>query len=136
MGSPSDNSLSQHDSYTLNNYQDDAGVTAIYPHAGTGREAAVNYAILGLIGEAGELANKWKKLYRDAPNFATHPAEYHDYYSKLREAIIAELGDVLWYAANLSTELGISLGAVANSNYQKLIARSERNVLHGSGDER
>lgn len=123
-------------SYTLDNYQDDAGITAIYPGAGTCSVPAVNYAILGLIGEAGEIANKWKKLHRDGPNFATDPADYFEYYANLREDILNELGDVLWYAANLSTELGCSLGQVAADNVRKLQKRSREGKLKGSGDNR
>jgi len=122
--------------YTLDNYQQDTGLTAIYPHSGSGNEDAANYCILGLIGEAGEIANKFKKLYRDAPNFATHPAEYYDFYAKLREDLFKELGDGLWYTSQLATELGATLGSVAADNIRKLNSRKERGKLHGSGDER
>lgn len=122
--------------YTFDNYQDDAGTTAIYSGAGTCDPIAANYCILGLAGEAGEIANRWKKLYRDAPSFATHPDEYRDFYDKLRGDILDELGDVLWYVANLSTELGFYLGEVANSNIQKLQNRKSRGTLTGSGDDR
>jgi NTP pyrophosphatase (non-canonical NTP hydrolase) len=123
-------------SYTFDNYQQDTGITAIYPGAGTCSERAVNYAILGLIGEAGEIANKWKKLYRDAPKFATHPAEYYDYYAKLRETILDEIGDVLYYAARGAEEFGSSFGEVAAANIRKLGDRKSRNVIRGSGDNR
>ena len=53
-----------------------------------------------------------------------------------RESIMMELGDVLWYIANLATELGYSLRDIAGANIQKLQDRQQRNKLHGSGDSR
>jgi NTP pyrophosphatase (non-canonical NTP hydrolase) len=122
--------------YTFDSYQEDAGTTAFYPDAGTGSDKAVTYVILGLVGEAGEIANKWKKLFRDAPNFAIHPDEYRKYYANLRNTILEEHGDVIWYCAQLATELGTSLGEVAAANIRKLADRKSRNVIHGSGDDR
>jgi NTP pyrophosphatase (non-canonical NTP hydrolase) len=122
--------------YTFDSYQEDAGTTAIYPEAGSCSERAVAYVILGLVGEAGEIANKWKKLLRDAPSLSDHPAEYYEYYDNLRHAILDELGDVFWYSSQLATELGSSLGEVAAANYTKLNNRKRRDVLHGSGDDR
>lgn len=122
--------------YTFDNYQDDASTTAIYPGAGSGREEAVNYAILGLIGEAGEIANKWKKFYRDYPDLDITSEEYDSRTFELKSGILKELGDVLWYAANLSTELGATLGDVAAENIRKLNNRKHRDKLHGSGDNR
>lgn len=110
---------------TLNNYQQLAKNTAIYPNAGTGDDSAITYTILGLVGEAGELANKWKKQLRGDKN---------------REDIIGglrgELGDVLWYVAMLADELGMTLDHVAQTNLDKLSDRKERDQLKGSGDER
>jgi NTP pyrophosphatase (non-canonical NTP hydrolase) len=122
--------------YTFDSYQDDAGTTAFYPEAGAGSERAVAYVILGLVGEAGEIANKWKKLLRDAPSLSDHPDEYYEYYNNLKNDVFNELGDVLWYAARLATELGTSLGEVAAANIDKLYDRKTRNALHGSGDDR
>jgi NTP pyrophosphatase (non-canonical NTP hydrolase) len=122
--------------YTFDSYQDDAGTTAFYPEAGAGSERAVAYVILGLTGEAGEIANKWKKLLRDAPRLSDHPDEYYEYYDNLKNDVFNELGDVLWYAALLATELGTSLGEVAAANYTKLNDRKRRDALHGSGDDR
>src|SRR3954466_1059523 len=67
--------------YTFDSYQEDAGTTAFYPDAGTGSNAAINYTIFGLIGEAGEIANKWKKVYRDYPALIEnddYPSTIHD----------------------------------------------------------
>lgn len=122
--------------YTFADYQDDTASTAIYPDAGKESTIGITYTVLGLAGEAGEIANKWKKYFRDAPNFATHPAEHDDFYAKLRDAIIAELSDVLWYASQLATELGVELGDVAAQNIRKLSARQKSGTIQGSGDDR
>jgi NTP pyrophosphatase (non-canonical NTP hydrolase) len=109
----------------FNNYQTATDKTAIYTHAGRGDSNAVNYVILGLIGEAGEIANKWKKHYRDGI-----PLE------DLYPAIAGELGDVLWYAARLALEMGFSFNLVAEQNLEKLSYRQQRDTLTGSGDTR
>ena len=100
----------------LSQYQAQAKETAIYP-----KDKALEYLALGLVGEAGEVANKIKKVIRDG----TSPNNVRD-----------ELGDVLWYLAMLSTELGYSLDTVADKNLWKLANRKTRNVLGGSGDNR
>lgn len=103
-------------------YQNAAQNTAIYPGAGTGEDYALAYVALGLAGEAGEFANKIKKLLRDGTFDA--------------EDLAAELGDVLWYLAQAATELGTSLGLIARDNAAKLSDRQERGVIGGSGDSR
>jgi NTP pyrophosphatase (non-canonical NTP hydrolase) len=113
--------------YTFDSYQEDAGTTAFYPLSDTGGVNAVVYTALGLAGEAGEVANKVKKVLRD------HDGNFND---ETRTAIIDEIGDVLWYCARLATELGTSLGEVAAANIDKLYDRKTRNALHGSGDDR
>jgi NTP pyrophosphatase (non-canonical NTP hydrolase) len=107
---------------TMNGYHTEAMKNKVY---GYGSE--VNYPILGLLGEAGELANKYKKVIRDDNGILSMDK---------REALIDELGDVLWYATALADDLGISLGEVAQRNYKKLKSRRERGVLKGSGDNR
>lgn len=108
----------------LNDYQTQSTTTAIYP--GKGEIIGLLYVALGL-GEAGELQGKVKKILRDDNMILT---------DEKREAIIGELGDVLWYAANLATELGTTLEDVAQRNLDKLFSRKERGTLTGSGDER
>lgn len=103
---------------TLANYQFAAFSTAL-PSSKTH-----DYMALGLAGEAGEVANKVKKITRDGHT----PA--------LRVAILAELGDVLWYVAGLATVLGADLSEIAQENLAKLGSRSERDVIKGAGDER
>lgn len=104
-------------------YQRRSRATAVYPDLGNN----IAYPALGLCGEAGETAEKVKKAMRDDGGTLTE---------ERREAIAAELGDVLWYAAQLATEAGLDLEAIAEANLDKLASRQQRAVLHGSGDNR
>ena len=83
--------------------------------------------ILGLAGESGEVAEKFKKLIRDKDGIAS---------TNDKDAIKKELGDVLWYLSTISRYLDIPLSDVATTNLEKLESRRTRNKLHGSGDER
>ena len=83
--------------------------------------------ILGLPGEAGEAADKFKKILRDKGGVIT-PSD--------REEIVKELGDVMWYVAMISEYLEVPLSDVANANIEKLESRLKRNKIHGSGDNR
>jgi NTP pyrophosphatase (non-canonical NTP hydrolase) len=85
------------------------------------------YPALGLGNEAGEVQGKLKKLLRD------HGAELD---STALDSLKAELGDVLWYVAELATQLGLSLDAIAKGNIEKLSSRAARNTIQGSGDNR
>jgi NTP pyrophosphatase (non-canonical NTP hydrolase) len=106
-------------------YQAATSETAIYP--GQRSTAGLAYVALGLAGEAGEIANKVKKVLRDGNGELTPAAA----------AVIAEeCGDVLWYLARLCTELGADLGGVAVLNLAKLESRAARGVLGGNGDQR
>lgn len=109
----------QMSSITATQYQVAACGTAIFP-----KETALAYLTLGLAGEAGEIANKAKKLIRDGDN----PAK--------RAEITKELGDVCWYIAVLAQELGVNLGKVMEDNLEKLSDRKSRGTLGGSGDNR
>jgi len=110
---------------TFDEYQRQAKTTAIYPEAGNGLLVAITYCALGLAGEAGEVANKVKKLYRD-------PEDTID----LRLKIMHEIGDVLWYAAMLADEMGVSLDTLAEDNLKKLAERAKYDKIKGEGDER
>lgn len=109
-------------SLTFDSYQKQAKETAIYP-----KSAGVMYPALGLTGEAGEVANKVKKIVRDG--YEKSPADW-------REQIASELGDVLWYCAALASDLGLSLGKIATENANKLSSRKKRGTIGGSGDNR
>ena len=85
------------------------------------------YPTLGLLNEAGEVAGKVKKIFRDRHGVITDAD---------RDALTLELGDVLWYLSELCTRLGIRLGDVADRNISKLADRSARGVLGGDGDDR
>tara|TARA_B100001113_G_scaffold181199_1_gene148398 strand:+ start:216 stop:545 length:330 start_codon:yes stop_codon:yes gene_type:complete len=107
----------------FDNYQIEARKTAIYPN----KDKNFIYPTLGLVGESGEVAEKIKKVLRDKNgNF--------DYESKT--AIKKELGDVLWYLANLCNELDFTLNEVAEENLEKLNNRLFRGKISGSGDDR
>jgi len=104
-------------------YQDLSKKTAIYPKIGKN----FVYPTLGLVGESGEVAEKIKKIFRDKGG--TVDAE-------TRLMLKKELGDVLWYLSQLTTELGLSLDEVATYNIEKLESRHERGTLQGNGDNR
>jgi len=102
---------------TLNKYQRAAAKTAIYK-----AEHAIIYPALGLAAEAGEVANKVKKIMRDG---------------KLDRAAIAdEVGDCLWYIAALARDLNVDMAELAVKNLEKLGDRKKRGVLGGNGDNR
>lgn len=106
----------------FNSYQRSASETAIYPD-----KHKILYPALGLAGEAGEVANKVKKIIRDGPE--KMPDDW-------REQLASELGDVLWYCAALATDLNLTLGMIAGQNEAKLRRRKEAGTLGGSGDNR
>lgn len=105
---------------TLNEYQGKALETAIYP-------MPIIYPALGLCGESGEVADKVKKVIRD------NNSEFTD---EKKAEIAKEIGDVLWYCATLSNDIGYTLDEIAEMNYQKLHSRQLRGKLGGSGDNR
>ena len=106
----------------LSEYQRLSRRTAEYP-----RGAWLAYPALGLAGEAGEVAEHAKKAIRDDDGSVSETR---------RAAISKELGDVLWYVAQIATELDLELDQIAQENLDKLLSRQRRGVLSGSGDER
>ena len=106
---------------TFNNYQKYARETAIYTGNG------IYYPALGLCGEAGEVADKIKKIYRDKSGKISEEDKHQ---------IVKEMGDVLWYLANMASDLNITLEDVAKTNLEKINIRKEKNLIHGEGDNR
>ena len=119
----------------FNAYQKKAHGTAIYPtnitlgFEDTEIEQPLIwiYPALGLTGESGELANKLKKIIRDANG---------EILPDIKVKLLDELGDILWYISELTTLLGAELEVVAYHNISKLSERVKRNVIKGSGDDR
>lgn len=111
---------------TLDEYQQGARSTALYPD-----EARLLYPILKLAGEAGEVAEKLGKLMRDEDWLPG--AELTD---PQRDALVKELGDVLWYVASAAADLGVTLDDVGRRNLAKLADRRARGAIGGSGDDR
>ena len=101
---------------TLNEYQKRAMQTCME------ESKNLNYMVLGLASEAGEVAGKAKKLIRDG---------HLD-----KRAALKELGDVLWYVAGCAEQLGYDLESVARVNIAKLEDRRQRNAISGEGDDR
>lgn len=103
---------------SFDEYQEEARKTAIYPET-----HKITYPLLGLVGEVGEFANKYKKVIRDGADF-----NFDD--------MVSELGDILWYLANVAYDARISLDFIATENLLKLSDRANRGVIGGSGDTR
>ena len=106
----------------INEYQNKAIETAIY---GSGH--AIVYPTLGLAGEAGEVADKVKKVLRDNNGVFTDEKKLE---------LAKELGDAIWYCATLARDLGYSLEEICKMNLDKLQSRKDRGVIGGSGDNR
>lgn len=105
----------------FNDYQYATEETAIYP-----KEKALEYLALGMVGEAGEVANKVKKVLR-----GDKEAD-QDFIKDIE----GELGDILWYMSQLATHLGLQMNMVARSNIKKLRKRKEESKIKGDGDNR
>lgn len=110
-------------SLSLKDYQTAALKTA----RGKQERDELFHLVLGLMGETGEVAEKFKKLVRDKGSDVKQ-LDLND--------MKKELGDVLWYLAVLAEFLGLSLEDIARDNLTKLADRQKRNALHGSGDNR
>lgn len=117
-------------------YQQQSEKTAIYPSKIIWNSSGppipetdnIFYPALGLAGEAGEIANKVKKVMRD-----TQGGKFTDSFVKDMEK---ELGDVLWYISSLASKLGLSLENIAKNNIEKLQKRAASGTIIGSGDNR
>ena len=113
--------------YTLDNYQFDASRFAIYPTGSGVVNIGLTYAVLGLSSEVGELTGVLKKAHRDNDGAIDSDA---------LEKMVKELGDILWYVAQVASELDCYLSGIADLNTKKLKSRQKRGALRGSGDDR
>jgi NTP pyrophosphatase (non-canonical NTP hydrolase) len=105
----------------MNDYQIAANSTAIYPE-----NVGLAYVALGL-GEAGEIQNIVKKIYRDKGGILDEES---------RQKLKKEYGDLLWYVAQGCKEIGFTMEEVAQTNLDKLFQRKLNGTLQGSGDDR
>src|SRR5262245_32304147 len=121
--SPSAPLLKESNSMDMNEYQKWSATTAVYRQSDA--ESKRNYLVYGLTSEVGEVAGVIKRRRPDG----TTDSEYLENMKK-------ELGDVLWYLARLSAELGFDLTDVAQANQDKLNKRKMSNTIHGKGDNR
>jgi NTP pyrophosphatase (non-canonical NTP hydrolase) len=117
---------------TFNEYQAFTKTTAKYHdifwrHFGKESHSEYLYGALGLNGEAGEVADKVKKLYRDRDGVVDE---------QFKDEMKKELGDVLWYVARMADDFGFTLEEVVEANVEKLNSRKDRGKLHGDGDNR
>lgn len=111
----------------INEYSKQAISTLLDDHAVSDMDAALLSQVFGLVGESGEVAEKFKKLIRDKEGKIS---------DEDRQEILKELGDILWYVNSVSHLLGSSLEEVANGNLNKVLSRHQRGVTKGSGDNR
>lgn len=116
----------------FNEYDAKTEQTAVYP--GQGTVFGLMYVGLGCAGEAGEAADKIKKVVRDFARSPTLPSV--DLTPEHKDMIISELGDNLWYISRVSNELGFTLEYVAEKNVEKISRRKANGTIHGFGDDR
>jgi NTP pyrophosphatase (non-canonical NTP hydrolase) len=109
-------------------YEQKAGTTAVYPNRGSN----IVYPALKLAGESGEVAEKVGKFLRGDYGQMRMGGLPPD----LRDHLVKELGDVLWYVAAMCHEINVPMSTVAEKNIEKLASRKERGVIRGSGDDR
>lgn len=116
---------------TFDEYQEFVNSMKVYPE-----KHAIVYPALGLAGESGEIAEKIKKFLRGDTRSTEELYGTGGDYLALREDLLKELGDPLWYITSLAADLGYTLQDVVDANEAKLTSRKERGVLKGSGDNR
>ena len=111
----------------FNEYQEKTSIYDLFSATTGLKSVGFTEKVLGLAGEAGETADKVKKILRDKAGIITEED---------RIEIAKELGDVLWYVSAISRYLNIPLEKVAIMNIEKLSNRKKRGKLHGAGDNR
>ena len=119
--------------YTFDEYEEDTSVTAAYPDlhiiidGGKPIHVPWLYPLLGLMGESGEVCEKFKKILREEGGHIG-PDKYLE--------IEKEAGDIIWYLDKLAKSLGTNLATIAKINVDKVLSRLKRGVVKGSGDNR
>ena len=111
----------------IQDYSEKALSTRMTKHTLGDITAELMYQILGLVGESGEVAEKFKKIIRDDGGVLT---------DEKKKELVKELGDILWYVNSVAHLLDSDLNEVAQMNLDKITSRKERGVQHGSGDNR
>lgn len=111
----------------INDYSQQAISTMLTGHDVTDLDAKLLSQVFGLVGESGEVAEKFKKLIRDKQGKMS---------DEDKQEIVKELGDILWYINSIANLLGSSLEEVAQKNLDKVLSRQARGVSRGSGDNR
>jgi NTP pyrophosphatase (non-canonical NTP hydrolase) len=113
----------------MDDYQKQALTTELMSRNGSvnANDPAFIAKLLGLVGEAGEVAEKFKKIIRDKQGEIS---------TTDKDEIVKELGDVLWYISVMADYLGVRLETVAETNLSKLSDRASRGASRGSGDNR
>lgn len=109
---------------TLDEYQKQALVTAVF---NDDEFKDLAHWVFGITGEAGEIAEKIKKIVRDKNGVIS---------TQDNQEIAKEIGDVMWYLAVLAKHLGYSFDEIGTMNIAKLRSRQSRNKIHGKGDNR
>lgn len=112
---------------TFEEYQAQAISTLTKDHAYGDTTAEMMAQVLGLVGESGEVAEKYKKILRDKSGKISEED---------KQEILKELGDILWYVNAVAHLLNSNIAEVAESNLQKVLSRKERGVTKGTGDNR
>lgn len=120
--------------YTFDDYHADVSGFAAYPNLGKN----LVYPALGVAGEAGELADKIKKLWRNYNKMHISELDraFHPELQAMSTGMLKEAGDVLWYLDAVATECGTSLSSIARLNARKLADRAARGVIKSEGDNR
>jgi NTP pyrophosphatase (non-canonical NTP hydrolase) len=94
---------------TFREYQARATLTDQNPiPAATGSDKSVIIPLFGIAGEVGSLLAEYKKVLRDGPA-----------HTLFRDHVGEELGDILWYLANVATKFAFDLEDIAISNLSK-----------------
>ena len=115
---------------TFDEYAADAMEYCFYPDS-------VIYPAFGMLSEAGEIADKLKKHFRDgAVETVSCEDGVDELPAELRLGLAHEIGDVLFYCCALASDIGYDLEEIAQLNLEKLESRQLRGKLTGSGDYR